>query len=194
MRYVTLLALAFVSGCFGGSDDTWTFDDPDDDTDRDTLGDESGCQSDAECGVWEICWDECEPALDRSYNIVIWSIDADTVDADGQYWDVAGGAPDFGVEWGTLNSAGEFISSCYELAPVDSFSGSISESCAFTLASGGRFAVYIWEEDLTGYAWVHGWEWNNNDQLTGLARAADGARFDLEAPDVTLSISVQANY
>ncbi len=139
--------------------------------DDDDAGGDGGCVDSFECDDLEFCnVGECDSALDRRYRVSVLDGEALTTGPDGS-WDVGGGAPDLYVQFGMRDSSNdEWVDECFTETVQDSFDPSWNVYCEFVFESGGTFAIWAWDEDLTASDFAGGGYWQGNDALVAVIR------------------------
>lgn len=132
--FVVGISLAFIA-CGGGGGDDGSGDDG---------GDECSEQSD-DCSGESICIDGfCEATFGREYSITDVDVEVPTTDANGDAWDVGGGAPDLMLEI-YVNDSLEATTA----AEQDSFTAFFAGPFNVELIGGNDLIIASLDEDLT---------------------------------------------
>lgn len=125
------------------------------------------CASAAACGSAEICGPSgtCEPAVDRTWRIVMTGASVAETYANGDAWDPDQSPPDLYVEFGFDGGEG-----CFTSTVPESYDPVWDEECHFYVPPDSVFLVNLWDDDADQDEFAVGVYWEGTGEFTTIAR------------------------
>lgn len=143
----TALLTPLLTACAPLVDDDYGLDDTDlDGGEVPTGGD---CVASTDCGPRDICRDDvCQAALERTWDVTVVAASAEQTDADGDFWDEGGGAPDLFVDYGVpLRTGISWDQRCSTPPVTDSYQATWDVGCELLLSPDPTLVFEVKDQD-----------------------------------------------